>query len=271
MFNSHVHTCFSPDCSSSPEELCDAAVKRNMIGICFTDHCSLDSYILDNAYRSILASSSAAKKMGEKYGEDLVVLSGVELSEVMRKPDYAARLLKNIKLDSVLLSVHTAIIKNKPVYFSKINFSAMDTNEIRSILKAYFRDMLDSVNKCDFDILAHLTHPFFFVNGEHKKNISASEFYEDIEKIFSFIIKNNKALEINTSKLNSSFNDFMPDEELIRLYCQMGGRLITLGSDAHSPETIDFGFDEAKALLKSIGFSTYSYFEKRKIRNISLY
>lgn len=271
MFNSHVHTCFSPDCSSSPEELCNAAINKNMTGICFTDHCSLDSYILDNAYRSILSSSAAAKNMGEKYAGDLIVLSGVELSEVMRKPDYVARLLKNIKLDSVLLSVHTSVIKNKPVYFSKINFSAMDKSEIHSVLKAYFKDVLDSVNKCDFDILAHLTHPFYFINGEHKKNIPASEYMEDIEKIFSVIIKNNKALEINTSKLNSSFDDFMPEEELIRLYCQMGGRLVSLGSDAHSAENIDFGFDKAKALLKSIGFSTYCYFEKRKIRNISLY
>ena len=99
MFNSHVHTCFSPDCSSSPEELCDAAIKRGMKGIVFTDHCSLDSYITDNAYRSILASSAAAKDMNQKYGCDLTVLSGVELSEVMRKPDYATRLLRNIKLD----------------------------------------------------------------------------------------------------------------------------------------------------------------------------
>lgn len=269
MFNSHVHTHFSPDSTETPENMCAGAIERNMCGIAFTDHASLDSYILDNAYRNILNSCEAARNLNEKFPA-LKVLSGVEISEVTRKPDYASRLIKATNPDTVLLSVHTAVINSKPVYFSKINFSAMETGEIYSLLKNYFRDVYNSVASADFDILAHLTHPFYFINGKAHKNIPAHDFYGDIEKIFSVIIEKGKSLEINTSKLNSDYNMLMPSEDLIRVYRQMGGTLISLGSDAHEKENLDLGFKETKKFLKKIGFNSYVYYEKRKPLKISL-
>ncbi len=269
MFNSHVHTHFSPDSTETPENMCRGAIARNMCGIAFTDHASLDSYILDNAYRNILNSSQEARRLGKKF-PSLKVLSGVELSEVTRKPDYAARLIKAINPDTVLLSVHTAIINNKPVYFSKINFDSMDRNEIYSLLKNYFRDVYNSVCIADFDILAHLTHPFYFINGKAHKNIPAHDFYEDIEKIFSLIIEKGKSLEVNTSKLNSEYNMLMPGEDLLRIYRQMGGTFISLGSDAHESENLDLGFKETKEFLKAISYNSYVYYEKRTPVRISL-
>lgn len=269
MFNSHVHTHFSPDSSESPEKMCIEAIKLNMRGIAFTDHASLDSYILDNAYRNILCSAQEARRLNSEFS-DLLVLSGVELSEVTRKPDYAARLVKAANPDTVLLSVHTGVINNKPVYFSKINFDSMSADEIYSLLKNYFRDVYNSVCKADFDILAHLTHPFYFINGKAHKNIPVSNFYEDIEKIFSLIIEKGKSLEINTSKINTAYNMLMPGEALIRIYRQMGGTLISLGSDAHEAENLTLGFKETKAFLKAIGYTSYVYFEKRKPVSISL-
>lgn len=269
MFNSHVHTHFSPDSTEIPENMCHGAIERNMCGIAFTDHASLDSYILDNAYRNILNSSNEARRLNEKF-PSLKVLSGVELSEVTRKPDYAARLIKAINPDTVLLSVHTTVINNKPVYFSKINFDSMKESEIYTLLKDYFRDVYNSCNKADFDILAHLTHPFYFINGKAHKNIPAYDFYGDIEKIFSLLIEKEKALEINTSKLNSDYNMLMPSHDLIRVYHEMGGSLISLGSDAHEKENLDLGFKETKEFLKAIGYNSYVYYEKRKPIAISL-
>lgn len=269
MFNSHVHTHFSPDSSESPEKMCREAIKLNMCGIAFTDHASLDSYILDNAYRNILNSANEARRLNEELSS-LKVLSGVELSEVTRKPDYAARLIKAVSPDTVLLSVHTSVINNKPVYFSKIDFDAMSSDEIHSLLKNYFRDVYNSILASDFDILAHLTHPFYFINGKAHKNIPAYDFYGDIEKTFSLIIEKGKSLEVNTSKLNSDYGMLMPSEDLLRVYRQMGGTLISLGSDAHEAENLTLGFKETKAFLKSIGFNSYVYYEKRKPVKISL-
>lgn len=269
MFNSHVHTHFSPDSTEAPENMCIGAIARNMCGIAFTDHASLDSYILDNAYKNILNSCGAARSLNEKFSA-LKVLSGVEISEVTRKPDYAKRLIKAAKPDTVLLSVHTAVINNKPVYFSKIDFESMEASDIYSVLKNYFRDVYSSVITADFDILAHLTHPFYFINGKAHKNIPVYDFYGDIEKIFSVIIEKGKSLEINTSKLNSDCKMLMPSEDLIRIYHRMGGTLITLGSDAHEKENLDLGFKETKDFLKKAGFNSYVYYEKRKPLEISL-
>ena len=87
-------------------------------------------------------------------------------------------------------------------------------------------------------------------------------FQEAITEILKQTVKKKKALEINTSAF-FMIHDFMPDKEIIKQYYDMGGRLITLGSDAHVSENASTHFDEAKAFLKKIGFTQAYYYQNR--------
>ena len=91
-----------------------------------------------------------------------------------------------------------------------------------------------------------------------------SRYEKQIERLFSLIIEKNIALEINTSGLRQSIGETLPGEDLLRKYYDMGGRLITMGSDAHKPEDIGKGIAEGIALAKKIGFTAVSVYKKRK-------
>ena len=43
----------------------------------------------------------------------------------------------------------------------------------------------------------------------------------------------------------------------------MGGEIITIGSDAHTPEGIANGFNRAAEVLSECGFKYYTIFENR--------
>ena len=116
----------------------------------------------------------------------------------------------------------------------------------------------------DIDILAHLTCLLRYINGKYKRTVNALDFKKEIKEILSELIKHNTALEVNTSGIGSFYGEYMPQEEFIKMYYDMGGRLITLGSDSHIPENVGNAFTEAKEMLKSIGFKEYYYYEKRK-------
>lgn len=270
MFNSHIHTNHSRDCKAPMEDMCNAAIKSGFSGIAITDHYNGDSCISDNSYRNTLASVNEARKLNEEFGEKLTVLGGVEVSDVLRKPDYTARFLKKLQPDSVIFSVHNVFIDSLTKNLSRMDFGVLTDEEAYRVLDVYFKELVEGAQKADYDILAHLTLPLRYTNGKHGKKLTLDRFNTDIEKILITLIKREKALEINTSEVNHQLFDFMPDKDIVKKYFGLGGRLITIGTDAHKSENIAVGFNEAKAMLKEIGFESYHYYKNRKPVEIKL-
>lgn len=116
----------------------------------------------------------------------------------------------------------------------------------------------------DFDVLAHLTCPLRYINGKYRRGLSIEPHRELITEILRTIIRREKALEVNTSGLHNFYGGLMPGREILAQYHAMGGRLITLGSDAHTADRLANGFDETVSLLKEIGFRDYCYYERRR-------
>lgn len=119
------------------------------------------------------------------------------------------------------------------------------------------------IEKTDFDVLSHLTCPLRYINGKYQRGLDLSVFSGEIHTIFEMIIQKGIALEVNTSGIGSAFNEWMPNPSLIKLYRDMGGRLLTIGSDAHIPQNIGNAFLETKKMLSDLGFVSYCYYEKR--------
>lgn len=270
MFNSHVHTNFSKDCSVSCEDMCIAAMQKGLKGFSVTDHCDLATCITDNSYSVAVNSAKEARKMAEKYEGKLDVCVGVEIGESLLMPDYCARIIKAIKPDFVLASTHCVMINLLPVSLTGIDFCAMNDSQIKEVLKNYFDICAQTAQRADFDALAHLTLPFRYINGVHKRGIDIKDCYDNVKKVLSILIKKGKALELNTSELSRQIFDFMPNEEIIGLYKHLGGELITIGGDTHKAENIDFGIEDAKRLLHRNGFDFYVYYKERKPVKVSL-
>lgn len=270
MFNSHIHTNHSRDCNVSMKEMCLAAIDAGFLGISITDHLNADICISSNSYSNISASINEAREMSREFKDRLIVTAGVETSDVLRKPDYVARLLKALKPDSVISSVHNVFMDNMPRNLSRIEFGNLTDDEAYKVMKTYFSELVQVSEKADYDILAHLTLPLRYTNGKCGKKLVLDTFAKDIERILAAIIKREKALELNTSDFDHQLFDFMPRKDILCKYYGMGGRLVTVGTDAHKTENIAVGFDEAKALLRNIGFDSYCYYKNRKPVKIQL-
>ena len=252
------------------ETMCLAAINAGFSAISITDHYNADSCISGSTYSKILASVGEARLLKEKYSSQLAIFTGIEVGEGFRKPDYTTRLLNAIKPDIVIGSVHDVFMNNMPRNLSRMDFSALTDEEAYEVIKVYFAELVRVATETDYDVLAHLTLPLRYTNGKYGKKLTLDAFSKDIEKILSIIIKKEKALEINTSEFDHQLFDFMPGKDILRKYYGMGGRLITIGTDAHKSENIAVGFNEAKALLKEIGFDSYYYYKNRKPVKISL-
>ena len=170
----------------------------------------------------------------------------------------AERLLSEGQYDYIIGSCH--MIRGYEDFY----FLDYDKNDPVKLLDVYFDELIEIAEWGKFDTLAHITYPLRYIVGDKGIKIDMSRYEKQIEKLFSVIIGKNIALEINTSGLRQNIGETLPGESLLRKYYNMGGRLITIGSDAHKPTDIGKGIEEGIALAKKIGFSAVSVYKKRK-------
>lgn len=89
-----------------------------------------------------------------------------------------------------------------------------------------------------------------------------SEVRPYVTDILKRVIADGKGIEVNTSSHRYGLKDTTPSGEILELYCRLGGRVITLGSDSHKPEHLGSYMGETKELLKTIGFREFCTFER---------
>ena len=264
MFDLHIHTLHSVDSKQTLDEVCTQAINIGLEGIAICDHVDLwfaENLKTEDAIRSCIAD---VKKARERYGSRLTILQGMEMAEYLYDPQTAEKILGLGELDIILGSVHSVRYENIDDSYSRIDFSEMPMEMIDGFLKKYFRCITDMIEKTDFDVLSHLTCPLRYINGKYRRNVDIMQYRKEIFDIFEQIIQKEIALEINTSGLNTAFGECMPNRLLVQSYKKMGGKRITLASDAHVPQNIGNGFSQATEMLQDMGFEGYCIFRQRK-------
>lgn len=264
MFDSHIHSHHSHDSKQSVEEACIAAIEKGVRGITITDHVDLWYIEERNTVREIKACILDVRMMKEKYGDRLKVLQGIEVAEHDYDPVFVRELLDFTEYDLIIGSVHCIRYKGFGKGYSEFDFGEpLSAEEIYEFLYMYFDRVRAMIANEDFDVLAHLTCPFRYINGKYHRGIEDTLFKKEIVEILSQIIQKGIALEVNTSGIGLAYGDWLPSAWIIEEYYRLGGRLITLGSDAHVSEGIGNAFEKTKEMLRKIGFSEYYYYEKR--------
>ena len=261
-FNCHIHTNVSPDCFADPHSMAHAAVSAGFDGISITDHCSGSHYISFNSYDLAKNMVNTAKMLQKDFSGKLEVLKGIEFEEMFWSPDYAQRLIDSFDFDIVLASVHKVSKCPTRKYFSRIDFSKFSNADLLTYVGWYFDDVLETVTKCDFDALAHLTIIERYIRVKYRLSFSFEPFLTKIDEILKVLIARGKALEVNTSE--SPNIGLMPNAAILKRYKDLGGKLVTIGTDAHKPEQVSIGFDLAVKTLKDCGFKYYVYYKNRK-------
>ena len=260
LYDYHLHSDFSGDSDTPGERMIEKALELGLQGICFTEHLDLDAPTVDGTDFSLDTAAYFQKMqvLKEQYRGKLDICIGVELgiqSHVLDElTDYAAKW----PFDFIIASQHYVNGSDPyyPVYF--------EGREERRCYEEFFEVQLDNIRH--FSSWQTLGHMDYVVRYGPTKNTQYSyEAYADhIDPILKHVIGNGKCLEVNTGGFKYGLGQPNPDTSVLRRYRELGGELITLGSDAHEPAHLSYDFDRAAALLRELGFRYYAVFRERK-------
>lgn len=258
MYDFHVHSDFSMDCRYLMEEMVKGSIEKNMKGICFTDHIDYEvgenkidvDFRMEDYFRKI-------KQVKYTYVKELEILAGVEIG---MQPHLAERyndLVNSNPFDFVIMSVH--VIDGLDIYmdgFTK-NKSPLDA------LLEYYEYMYQCVLAFDnFDILGHIDYIDRYFE-DFNLIPKFSKYAPAVEKVLKLVIEKEKGIEINTGGKRYGLDYYHPKIEILELYRDLGGEVITIGSDAHRPEDIGHDYRLVEKLLKKLGFKYIYIFKER--------
>lgn len=265
-FDLHTHCTLSFDGKSSAEDMVKRAVELGIKHYALTDHIDLGEFP-DKDF-DLEATVAGAKEqipaLQKKYAESTELLYGVELGQAVHDRELTEKLLAENDYDFVIGSTHF-IRGHEDFYF--LNYTDTDVPEL---MRLYFEELLETAEWGRFDIMGHITYPLRYITGEHGINVDLSEYGSIIDEILRTLIRNGKGIEINTSGLRQKYGRMFPDADTVRRYRELGGEILTVGSDAHCTDDLGKGIAEGIKLAKDIGFDKIAYYKRREVHFIAI-
>ena len=239
MFDQHVHSSFSFD---SNEDLENYINVSNNSDIITTEHLDFENPIINYKDSSIdyLKYVGQIKNLNKKYSNKF--FSGIEIGYTQKSEKKIEDFLKNKNFNLKLLSIH----QNGNYDYMCVNKKLIS---LEVLVKEYFEQMIQALeSSIEFNVLAH------FEYGLRMIDISVTDFDNlasvFLNKIIELIVKKEIAFEVNTKSMYKYKKENLYNY-MIEKYIKKGGRLFTLGSDAHNIKEYAYKFDEAKNFLLS--------------------
>ncbi len=253
----HVHTSFSYDSDSAPEKMIEGAIQKGIETICITDHHDLE-YIEPGWEVDFSQYFETLQRLQDKYRGQIQVLIGIEFGMQPHLNEEYEKLARRYPFEFVIGSVH--LFDGFDPYYPGYFEGRTDEDGYRRA----FEITLENVKKMkEYDTLGHLDYIVRY--GKHKdKTYSYKENADYIDEVLKHLIQNGKGLEMNTGGWNFGFDFAHPHQDILKRYRELGGEIITIGSDAHKPEDVAYGFERVKAYLEACGFEYYTEFRQRK-------
>ncbi len=260
-YDFHLHTEHSSDSDTPMLAMVKKGISLGLLAMCFTEHEDIDFPASEkgtsNFEVDLSLYYSELCKLKEIYKGKIDLLFGIELGLQPHLTDQYQNYVNQNKFDFIIGSSHV-VDKIDPYYPAYFQGRSEDASYLR-----YFESELESVRLFDtYDVYGHLDYIVRY--GPNKNLYYTYEKYADIlDEILKVIIQKGKGIEINTGGLRYGLGHPNPTETIIKRYKELGGEIITLGSDAHTPDYITYEFDRAEAILKKSGFQYYTIFENR--------
>lgn len=272
----HVHCAYSDDSEYPMESVIQDAIEMGIEELCFTDH--VDYGIKNDwdsgkvVYRHAIEHGEEVdlplanvdypkyfadiEKLQKKYESQIKIKKGLEFG-IQRHtiPQYEA-LVQKYPMDFVLLSIHQ---------IRDLEFWTGEYQEGRSQKEyndEYYEELLTIVqNFKGYSVLAHMDliqryDPAGFYPFEENREV--------ITEILKQVIADGKGIEINTSSHRYQLPDLQPSTPILKLYKELGGTIVTLGSDSHKKEHLGAYILETLKVMKDLGFEYYCTYENMK-------
>jgi histidinol-phosphatase (PHP family) len=233
----HIQSTISSDAKSPIMDVCRSAVRKGVSIVCFTEHFDLNPEDSNYLFYNHERFASEIEQAKVSYAGKIEVLMGIEFSEPHLYPREFESMLKHA-FDFVLGSVHT---------FQGTWAGAADVRQKFSadeIFEMHYAETLRMVQFGGFDSLAHMDFPRRYIS-DYREPAGL------IDPILSELVRSNIALELNSSPLRKGMDFCLPSPAILGRYAQLGGKSVTVGSDAHHAEEIGSGNDHLAVQISS--------------------
>ncbi|MFI3206367.1 MAG: histidinol-phosphatase HisJ family protein [Clostridia bacterium] len=271
----HTHSLFSHDGIEKIEDMCDRAKEIGLINYAVTDHCEIDDYAYPEFQYYRDRVHSAYDAMTEKKEIYPFLLSGIELAQPLQNIEAVNNILNGRNYDFVIGSVHRLETYEDFAYWDTQPYRGVklwtpETLPREKALERYLLDLLEIAKWGKTDTIAHLTYPLRYMRNADGSKMNFDSFHDIIREIYRAIIQSGIALEMNTSGLRQDIGEVLPNTNFLKMYKDVGGELITIGSDAHTVPDLGKGLKEGFDILENIGFKYYAVYKNRKATMISV-
>ncbi len=246
----HLHTNYSPDSFSPMENIVKACIDKGLKEIALTDHMEFCQNWIPTDYNIYQIEFNRLKS---KYEKDINLILGVEIGLGVSMQKEIKQFISQNNFDFVIGSLHDI----EGVEFHTGDFFRNKTKD--QAYNEYFSYILECVKCIDcFNVLGHIDYIYRYAN--YKDNsLDYQKHKTVIDEILKHLIKEEKGLELNTSSYKTTDSPH-PSLEILKGFKDLGGKILTIGSDAHSPKWVAYDFEFALRDLKSINYDEYAKF-----------
>lgn len=258
MFDCHVHSNFSGDSEMRAEHACEKGIELGLEGIAFTDHLDYDFPYFDVSFMIDFEKYSVAMDKLKSFHEvNFKVLKGIEVGIQPHVLEDTDRIVSEYGFDFVIASTH--VIDRMDPYRGEFYVGRTKEESYTRYLEEIYHAVSNYKN---YDVVGHIGYIRRY--GEFDDRSLRHHDYSDLlDMILRQVIQDGKGIEINTSGYRT-LGTPIPDYDIFQRYRELGGEIITTGSDAHSPEHLAFNFVTTRERLAEVGFHYTTHFEKRK-------
>jgi len=255
MFDFHMHSTVSFDGFSSGAEMVAAAASAGLKEICFTDHLDYDPLKPKDTFTFKTEDYNRAYEL--LHHPDLKIRLGMEFGMLPDNADTLTEDLKRRNFDFVIGSVH--FVEDVDIYYPPYwEGKSMDRAEQR-----YLEEILTCIRAHDgFDVLGHLTYVAKAGSNPTHRQVVYEKHKELVDEIFKVLIAKGKGIEINTSGKDRC-GAYLPDITYLRQFKELGGEVVTVGSDAHNADRVGQYCADACQMVKDV-FGYVCTFENRQ-------
>lgn len=261
----HVHSSFSTDSQTPMENMLNKAISLGLKRICFTDHMDREYPSSEFPFELCLEDyAETVLKLKDEYKNKIQLLFGIELG-LRNEPDtkerirdYYNNILEKYNFDFIIGSTH--ILYNDDPYAKEFWID----KDPKLVLRDYFISIIDNVRYYKpFQVYGHLDYVVRYI-PDKVKDYNYYDYADLIDEALTELVTRNIGIEVNSAGFRYGLTFPHPKSEIIKRYHELGGEIITIGSDAHKEADLAYGFDRIRELLLSIGFKYYTVFEDKK-------
>jgi histidinol-phosphatase (PHP family) len=259
----HLHTYISQDGHETMPDMARAAAKAGMSQICVTDHCDMVGWKDGKPTgrdRAVISSViSDWEDMMKNDPPPITVRRGIELGEAHLFPEQAVKFAALPGLDFVIGSLH--ILRGDGDFYA---IPYKSNQQCYALFDKYLDQSMEIAKLDFFDVMGHLGYGSrYMIHSGCDAKLDLFRYHDKIEALLRVLIQNGRGIELNVSGARDGVG-FFPNDPILRLYRELGGEIITVGSDAHF--TANAGQDVAAGYerLRDVGFRYVAVFKDRK-------